>query len=128
MTKDKRYIFVIGVFSIAFALLGFGTIAHNAFVALPNYPEDSPYLNHVFYSVSALAGACYALLLLSGIQFIRLRTGFVRLFAGTMVVQVVAAFVAGLLFASQTTAAYAGIATGAVAGIGFQLIILFPLS
>jgi len=121
---------IIGVFSIVLAGLG---LSYNATTLFGDFSEvveerEIPHFYPAFYAMSAICIICYALLVLCGIQFLRLRTGLLALFIALLVFEVVYFFSIVMLWGipklGMSVAAATGVANG---GLVFQGLILFPL-
>ncbi len=127
MKKARVILIFIGVISVIFSLLGF---LYN-FISLINvvpHKQETPYFYSAYYTMSAICIACFIVLLLCGVQFIRLRSGIFPLFAGILIFEVVYIFSIGVTWlipkVGLNIAAATGVANG---GLTCQLLVLFPL-
>ncbi|MCP4590551.1 MAG: hypothetical protein GY842_07395 [bacterium] len=117
----------VGGALVVFAGLGFWHNGSSLFASFPSDPS-TPYFSHAFYTMSAVCLACYLVLLVIGIQFIRLNSSLLRLFIGVMVFEVVYFFSVAFLWLAPgigtSVCAATGVANG---GQMFQFVTLFPL-
>jgi hypothetical protein len=125
---------VIGVIAVLCA--GFG-LYYNAATLKVSFsgaftagePQDhSPYFSPAFYIMSAVCIACYAMLTIFGVQFIRGRAAHSWPFTALLIFEVVYFFCIGVLWSApglgMSVAAATGVANG---GLMAQFLILFPL-
>jgi hypothetical protein len=118
------------VFSIILATVGFWynfSSLSASFSSLVK-EQDIPYFYPAFYTMSVICIACYVVLLLCGIQFVRLRAGVFPVFVGILIFEVIYFFSIGFLwvipYIGKSIAAATGVANG---GLMFQAFVLFPL-
>jgi hypothetical protein len=77
--------------------------------------------------MSAICIVCFIILLLCGVQFIRLRSGIFPLFIGVLIFEVVYVFSIGITWLIPKIGPSIAAATGtANGGLTCQLLILFP--
>ena len=78
--------------------------------------------------MSTICIVCYILLMVTGVQFVRGKTGLARLFTGVLIFEVVYFFSVAMMWLmpkiGMSVAAASGVANG---GLAFQIITLFPL-
>jgi hypothetical protein len=115
---------VLGLLYNAASLFGVATGA----VDQVSIDFDAPYLHAAFYVMSSICILFYVLLLVCGVQFIRLRSGLWWLFTTVLVMEVIFHFAVNWLWSHRTfggsIAAATGISSG---GLMFQFWVLFPL-
>jgi len=89
---------------------------------------ETPYFHQAFLTMSGVCVACYAVLAICGIQFLRLESGLWWLFAVASAVEVLFFFVVGASWLDPTYGPGIGAATG-VSGGGFtaQWVVFFPV-
>ena len=89
---------------------------------------STPYVHTAFYVMASTCVAFYAVLLLCGIQFVRLRSSLWWLFLGLLVAEVIYYLLVGWLWSHSTLgnsiAGASGISSG---GLVLQFVLLFPL-
>jgi hypothetical protein len=130
MKREDLALRLVGGVAIAMGVLG---ICYNL-VGLPallvhwdNDPE-TPYFLPAFVIMSSICIACYALLIVSGIQFLRGRSALARLFADVLIFEVIYFLTIGMLWLIPVVGMSIGAATGvANGGLMIQAFILFPL-
>jgi len=88
MKIAKIYLIIIGLISIGSGLHGIHYNSYTFFVNYPNYP-DAPYFYSSFYIMSFICIACYISLLFCGAHFLFLRTKVIKIFVGTMIVEII---------------------------------------
>ena len=130
MNIPKVTLRVVGVVSIALALLGFfynGTTITADFSQLQN-EHDIPFFYPAFYVMSAVCLTCFVLLLVFGIKFFQLKPQAVPLFVLLLVFEVLYFLAIGPMWLlpsiGGSIAAASGVANG---GLMFQAFILFPI-
>ena len=90
--------------------------------------SDTPYVHAAFYVMASVCVFFYAVLLLCGVQFIRLRSSLWWLFAAVLAVEVIFFFLVGYLASHPTFGSSIAGATGnSSGGLVFQFFVLFPL-
>jgi hypothetical protein len=130
MRKAKVFLMVVGVASIILAALGFWYNSATLFADFSGLVQESdiPYFYPAFYTMSTICILCYVVLLVCGIQFVRLRTGLFPLFVGILIFEVVYFFSLGTMWLNpkvgMSIAAATGVANG---GLTFQGFVLFLL-
>jgi len=128
----KVVIRVIGILSIIMACLGlwYNTSSFFSFLNIVEYDPEMPYFKPAFFIMSFVCVACYVALLVIGIEFVRLKLRFRRMFTGLLIFEVAYFISISILWSvpvrnfSMSVAAATGIANG---GLMFQFITLFPL-
>jgi len=130
MKKQMVVLKVVGALATTTAALG---LLCNG-LALPTllmnrpYNPDTPYFLPAFLIMSGLCIGFYVILLVFGIQFVRGRTGLIRMFSGLMVCEVIYFLSVSFLWLMPGIGRSIGAATGvANGGLMFQAVILFPL-
>lgn len=89
---------------------------------------DAPYFLPAFIVMAGICVACYGLLTISGIQFLRGRTQLASLFIGVLVFEVIYFFAVAALWPMPQIGRSVAAATGvANAGLAIQAMVLFPL-
>jgi len=89
---------------------------------------DAPYLHAAFYVMSSICVLFYLLLLVCGVQFVRLRTGLWWLFTAVLVLEVIFHFAVNWAWSHRTLGGSIAAATGiSSGGLMFQFWTLFPL-
>ena len=130
MKKAKAIMITVGVISILLAVVGFW---YNLTTLFTDFSElvqkqDIPHFYPAFYLMSAICIGCYIILLICGVQFVRLRTRLLKLFSGVIIFEVVYFFFIGIMWMVPKIGMSVGAATGiANGGLMFQAFILFPL-
>lgn len=130
MKTAKGVMIAVGSFSVLMAAVG---LWYNLTTLSTNFADlaqeqNIPYFYPAFYAMSAVCIGCYIVLLTCGIQFIRLRTGLLKLFVGTIIFEVVYFFSIGTTWLVPGIGMSIGAATGVANGwLMFQALILFPL-
>ena len=130
MKKAKVIMIGMGIVSISMAVVG---LWYNLTTLFTNFSSlvqeyDIPHFYPAFYTMSTICIGCYLVLLTCGVQFIRLRTGLVKLFVGILIFEVVYFFSIGTMWLIPKVGMSVGAATGvANGGLMFQAFILFPL-
>lgn len=128
MKKASVILRVIGVVSIIFAGIGFW---YNSMTFLASWSKDfrdkdTLYFYPAFYIMSFICIMCYSVLLICGIQFIRLRTRLFPLFVGVLIFEFIYIFSIGFMWLipeiGRSIAAATGVANG---GLSLQIISLF---
>ena len=130
--ETRRYLLLptavlrgIGIVSILLAALGLLYNGVYFFADFGSITKDLPYFHQAFYALSAISILCYAFLIASGIQFIRLKTRAVWPF---VVFEVIFFFAVGLLWLLPSIGPSIAAATGvAIGGMMFQGLLLFPI-
>jgi len=88
----------------------------------------TPYVHSAFYVMATICLFFYAVVLVCGVQFIRLRSSLWWLFSAVLVAEVVFYFLVGWLWSHPTLgdsiAGASGISSG---GLVYQFLLLFPL-
>ncbi len=118
----------IGVISILFAAFGFYYNFAYIIAISAKHANDSetPYFYPAFYLMSAICIICHAILLICGIQLLRLRVRIFPVFTGILIFDVIYFFSIGTLWLvpniGRSIAAATGVANG---GLIFQIITLF---
>ena len=88
----------------------------------------TPYVHSAFYAMATICLFFYAVVLVCGVQFIRLRSSLWWLFTAVLVAEVVFYFLVGWLWSHPTLgdsiAGASGISSG---GLVYQFLLLFPL-
>lgn len=127
----KRFIITVGIVSIAMAIIGlwYNTTSLSVnYFSDPVQEDNMEYFYPAFYTMSAICIICYIILLICGVQFIRLRTNLVKLFIGVVIFEFVYVFSIGFFWfipkIGMSIAGATGVANG---GIMYQIFILFPL-
>lgn len=130
MKIAKGFMITVGIVSIAVAAIG---LFYNLNTLFTDFSElrqdnDTPFFYPAFYTMSAICIGCYIILLICGVQFVRLRTGLLRLFVAVIIFEVVYFFSIGVMWLAPKIGMSVGAATGvANGGLMFQAFILFPL-
>jgi hypothetical protein len=130
MKKASVVLRIIGIISIVFAVLGF---LYNSTTFLVSWSKDfrdkdALYFYPAFYIMSFICAICYSVLLICGIQFIRLRTRLFPLFVGVLIFEFIYIFSIGITWLIPGIGSSIGAATGvANGGLSLQIFILFPL-
>jgi hypothetical protein len=130
MKSARAIMITVGIISILMATAGLWYNLMSLSGVLSHHVEDPevPYFFPAYYAMSAICICCYIVLLICGIQFVRLRTGLLGLFVGTVIFEVAYFFSISILWLApgigRSVAAATGVANG---GIMIQFIILFPL-
>ncbi len=129
MNKAKAILITVGIVSIIMSAVG---IFYNMMTLSMDFSDaieemEILHFNPAFYTMSAICIGCYIVLLICGIQFIRLRTGRLKLFIDLCIYELLFFLAIGPIglipeIGLNITAA-AGVATG---GLAFQLLLLFP--
>jgi hypothetical protein len=94
------------------------------------YDPEMPYFKPIFFIMSLVCVACYIVLLIIGIEFVRLKRRFRHIFAGLLIFEVAYFISISILWIfpvrnfSMSVASATGVANG---GLMFQFITLFPL-
>ena len=130
MKIAKVILRVIGLISIILAGLGLWYNSKTLFADYSDVFTDRsiPYFYPAFYTMSAICIICYVVLIIIGIQFLRLRTGLRRIFAGVLIFEFIYFFSLGFLWLPPDIGRSIGAATGvANGGLMLQAFILFPL-
>ncbi|MFH1615320.1 MAG: hypothetical protein ABIG61_09590 [Planctomycetota bacterium] len=130
MKRAKGFIIAIGVLSITVAVIGLWYNLTTLFTYFSDFVQehDIPYFYPAFYTMSAICIGCYIILLICGVQFVRLRTNVLKLFVAVIIFEVVYFFSIGTLWLIPNIGMSIGAATGvANGGLMFQAFILFPL-
>ncbi len=130
MTRAKRSTIAVGIVSIVVAAVGFWYNMTTLLVDFSGFERDHsiPYFYHAFYAMSAICIVCYAVLLICGVQFVRLRTGLLKIFVGVVIFEVVYFLSLGPVSLVPRIGMSVGAAVGvANGGLMFQAVILFPL-
>ena len=121
---------------VALACAGFGLLYNGVsfYVVVTGgletvqYEMPVPYLYQAFYVLSALCVACYVALAVCGVQFLRLSTSLIWLFAGAMALEIVMWSVTGRLWLHPTYGRSVAAATGiSQGGLVPQFFIFLPL-
>ena len=133
-TAPRFSLIVVGTVAILVALFGLYYNAMTVFTAFRGgfshliEERKLTYFYQAFYVMSATCIACYLLLLLTGIDFLRLRFRWVWPFTGVLIFEVIYFFCIGISWlapnAGMSIATATGVANG---GLMAQFIILFPL-
>jgi len=130
MKLPKAILRGVGMVSILLALLG---LFYNGLSLSANFSQfhddrDVPFFYPAFYTMSAICILCFVLLLVLGIQFIRIKLGAVRVFVFLVVFEVLYILAIGPMWllpsVGHSIAAATGVANG---GMMFQAFILFPV-
>lgn len=129
MKTAHRLMIAVGITSTIMAGFGFWFNLTSLFTDFSHRIQDQEfaYFSPAFYIMSAICILCYVALFLCGVQFIRLRTGLVKLFVGLIVFEVIYFFSIGFMWLTpeigRSIAAATGVANG---GMSFQIFTLFP--
>ncbi len=132
MTLKRLLYAIAGIGSIGSAAAGFwyNSVVLSSFFRGAFQPDpETPYFLHAYIVMSAICWACFALLLICGIQFLRMKTKLVNAFMGLLLFEVLYFFAVGVLWmlpegVGMSIAAATGVANG---GLVFQAFVLFPL-
>ncbi|MHC4570730.1 MAG: hypothetical protein ACYS0C_01460 [Planctomycetota bacterium] len=130
MKKAKGFMIAVGVISTVLAVLGLWYNSSSLFTDFSEFvqEQDIPYFYPAFYTMSAVCIACYSILLICGVQFLRLRTRLLSLFVVVLIFEVIYFFSIGAMWLvpkiGMSVAAATGVANG---GLTFQAFVLFPL-
>jgi len=130
MKTGKVVLIVIGIISIVLGILGlwYNTKTFSASFSDLTEEHEIPYFYPAFYIMSTVCICCFLALIMSGIQFVRLKTNFLKIFIGILVFEVIYFFSIGLFWLIPNIGISIGAATGvANGGLTFQAVILFPL-
>ena len=128
--KAKFAMIIVGVFSITVAVMG---IRYNIISFSTNFSgfmkgQNITYFYPAFYTMSCICIACYICILICGVQFLRLRTGLIKLFTGVVIFEIIYFVSIGTICLipniGVSVAAAMGVANG---GLMFQVFTLFPL-
>jgi hypothetical protein len=128
--KAKVVMIVVGAVSILMAAFGLWYNLQPLFnrsIDL-SHREDVSYFYPAFYTMSAICIGCYIVLLICGVQFIRLRIGLLRLFVGTIIFEVVYFFFSiGAIPVFRNIEGVVAASNIVNGGLMIQALILFPL-
>ena len=123
-----RALRLLGVVVLVLAGLGLWYNKATLFTRFPSDPGEEPCFLHAFYSISAVCIACYVTLLFVGVQFIRLKTSWLKPFVGVIVFEVLSFFGVALFgLGSDLGRSVRRASVLASGGMMFQFIILFPI-
>ena len=102
MNKAKVILRVIGLITILLAGMGLWYNSKTLFADYSDVLTDQsiPYFYPAFYTMSAICIICYVALIIIGIQFLRLRTGLRRIFAGVLIFEFIYFFSPSFLLLS----------------------------
>lgn len=130
MKTAKGFIIGVGIVSIGVAAIGLWYNLTTLFTDFSDLVQQQhlPYFYPAFYIMSSICVACYTILVVCGVQFLRLRTKLLRLFVSVIIFEVVYFFaIAALWLAPRIGTSVRGATGVANGGMMFQAFILFPL-
>ena len=124
----------VGIVAILFAFEGFlytaPALYEVAFGAIDQLAVELslPYVHTAFYVMASICIFFYAILLICGVQFARLRSSLWWLFAAILAAEVIFHFTVGWLWSHPTVGGSIAGATGiSSGGLSLQFLLLFPL-
>ncbi len=134
-TQIPRYtLTVVGVTTVVFAMLGlwynYSTLFLDYSLPLEQSGKEHDIQNFypIFYTMSVICIVFYVILLASGVQLIRKKTGWAFVLSGVVAVEVLYFVFVGYLWAHSPSrfsiAAATGVSTG---GLTYQIYVLFPV-
>ncbi len=126
---------VLGVLNILFAAFGFlyNSLSFYGFIKIHEIDKDTPYFNQAFIIMSTICIFYYIMLLITGIQLIRRKVFWIKIFIMVLILEVLFPLTIGISWLpmgpisediSTSVAAATGISMG---GLAPQLIIWYPL-
>jgi hypothetical protein len=125
---------LVGILAVLLALAGFLYTAASLYGvesgAIDQLAVESgtPYVRAAFYVMASVCVVFYGVLLLCGVQFVRLRSALWWLFTAVLAAEVVFHFAVGWLWSHPTLGGSIAGATGiSSGGLVFQFLLLFPL-
>ena len=130
MRRESVILRIVGTMAILLAGLGiwYNLFGLSFFLLNREHDPETPYFLAAFMIMSTICIVCYILLIVTGVQFVRGKTGLARLFTGVLIFEVLYFFSIGIMWLMPKIGMSVGAATGvANGGLMFQVIILFPL-
>jgi drug/metabolite transporter (DMT)-like permease len=130
MKGAKAIVQGIGIVSIILALLG---LSYNVCTIFGDYSNvtkehNQQYFYPAFYIMSSICIICYLIILICGIQYVRIRTKIFPLFLSILIFEIVYFFSVGFMWLipqiGHSVAGATGVSNG---GMVFQFITLFPI-
>ncbi|GMW02751.1 MAG: hypothetical protein AMXMBFR84_38870 [Candidatus Hydrogenedentota bacterium] len=126
----KGVMVALGLLTLVFGALGIMYTLPIVISVLIDHSdmESTPFFFPIYLFFSMLMSVCYLILLVCGVQFVRLKTRMIRVFIGVLVTEVVAFIGIAMLWGVPSVGMAAAGATGiSMGGLATQWATLYPM-